>query len=105
MSVPTIEFLTIEFREDEIHDGDVPREHVGTTTREYDRYDADEYGSPAEWAAYWLRHEGTTEDAGNWFADPDGSYIVDYAQGIRHEKSAHLEGFSDEDMATLRRTL
>lgn len=42
------------------------------------------------------RHGLTFEATGNdWAANPDGSYISDYATGERTETSAHLSGFPD----------
>lgn len=37
----------------------------------------------------------------DWAADPDGSYVSDYATGERTETSAHLSGFPDRVLTAI----
>lgn len=37
-------------------------------------------------------------NVGSWYADPDGSYTVDYRTGEESEHTAHLSGFSDDEL-------
>jgi hypothetical protein len=62
-------------------------------SREYDVDDIDH-------AVRIIEREGLTFAAtGNdWAANPDGSYISDYATGERCAVTAHFDSFSDEDI-------
>jgi hypothetical protein len=73
------------FREDEITDGDY---HDAPNTHTV----ADHMIGTASDLARWIRADGLTFAAtgGEWAADPDGSYITDYATGERCETSAHF---------------
>jgi hypothetical protein len=77
------------FLEDDIVDGDFPRDDVRETV--YDNVDAVE-------AARIVQDEGlsfyaTSSESPRWASDPDGSYVTDYYRGERCETSAHLSGF------------
>lgn len=96
----TVKIIETRFTEDEIavrneHGdvewyADVPYDDEHMRETEYDDLTARE-------AADLIRRRGLTFEAtGNdWAADPDGSYISDYATGERTETSAHLSGFPD----------
>lgn len=82
----TVTIYRTYFLEEDIHDGDYPHDDVRTEV--YDELSASE-------AARLLEREGLSFAAtGNeWAADPDGSYITNYATGERCETSGHLSGF------------
>lgn len=86
MTRGTVTVHAVHFLEDDIHDGDYPRDDTRTTV--YDDVTARE-------AADIIRREGLSFAAtGNdWAANPDGSYVSNYATGERVEESAHLSGF------------
>lgn len=90
----TVTFHHIHFLEDDIHDGDFPRDDTRTEV-----FHADD----VEEAAKWIEAEGLTFAAtGNeWAADPDGMRIVNYATGEMVESSAHLSGCDDSDIAAV----
>lgn len=76
------------YKRADVHDGDVPRDDV----REDEWCDIH-----ATEAAQILQREGLSFAAtGNdWAALPDGSFTVDFGQGIECELSGHLSGFPD----------
>lgn len=80
-----VTFYNVYFMEDDIVDGDFPRDDTRT-----DVYT----GLTVEEAAGLISREGLTFAAtgADWAADPDGSRIVNYATGRRVEVSAHVEG-------------
>lgn len=41
---------------------------------------------------------GCSQNVGSWYADPDGSYTVAYRTGEESEHTAHLSGFSDNEL-------
>lgn len=84
----TVTIHAVHFLEDDIVDGDYPRDDTRTTV-----YD----GLTAREACELIRREGLSFAAtGNdWAADPDGSRIVNYVTGERVEEFAHLSGFPD----------
>lgn len=86
------------FLEADIVDGDYPRDDV--TTEVHD-------GLTAREAADLLTREGLSFQAtGNdWAADPDGTYISNYATGERVETSGHLSGFPDRVTAAIIETV
>ena len=97
MNIPapigTVRITTVTFLEDEVFEGDIPREcYEAARTEEYEVDDIDE-------AVRVIEREGLTFAAtGNeWAANPDGSTIVNYATAEREEVTAHLRGFSDAD--------
>lgn len=81
----TVTIHRMRFLEDDIRDGDVPRGDVETVSAE----------CTASEAARLISDAGLTFAAtgGNWAANPDGSYISNYATAERVEESAHLSGF------------
>jgi hypothetical protein len=99
-SAPTVRVVRVRFMEDDIHDGDFPRDDI----RE-DVFDWDVTTDPREeiidGAVAILQREGLTFAAtGNEYAaNPDGSRIIDYAAGQREETSAHFIGFTVEMLA------
>lgn len=88
---------SVQYREDDVVDGDVPRDDVTTTI-----YDCDDE-DPVEHAIRIIRQEGLSFAATgrDWAADPDGSHLIDYREGIRVEVTAHLHGWNDEDVRTI----
>ena len=54
-----------------------------------------------EQAAAIIRDSGATQNVGSWYADPDGSFTVDYGTGEQEETSAHLDGFTDVQLAAI----
>jgi hypothetical protein len=79
---------------DDVVDGDFPRDVTAT----------DVYSSvTAKEAADILIREGLSFDAtGNdWAADPDGSYVTNYATGQRCETSGHLSDFDPRLVAAI----
>lgn len=76
-------------------DPPIDEDHLTTTVYE---------GVSARVAADLIRSEGLTFSAtGNeWAANPDGSYISNYATGERCETSAHLSGFPDRVLSAIR---
>lgn len=83
----TVTIRRLYYLEDDIRDGDVPRDDERVET--YDELTAHD-------AVDLIMREGLTFAAtGNdWAANPDGSRIVDYATAKREETTAHLAGFS-----------
>jgi hypothetical protein len=96
----TVTIHELRFTEDEIavldESGNVSwytdppqdEDHLTTTVHE---------GISAREAAALIKAEGLTFSAtGNdWAANPEGSYVSNYATGERCETSAHLSGFPD----------
>lgn len=82
------------FLEDDVHDGDFPRDDVTVTV--YDCDDVDD-------AVRYIEQSGCTFGATgtDWAADPDGSRIVNYGTGERVETTAHLYGWEDDDVVTI----
>jgi hypothetical protein len=64
-----------------------------------DEYDAGE--TVATWAAKVLGDNGTVEQAGSWWADPDGSQIANPVTGERAELTAHPSNIEAETVATI----
>lgn len=102
----TVKIIEVRYTEDEVEirdeNGDVvelgtpPYDDEHTRTTEYDDLTARE-------AADRIRREGLTfEASGNeWAANPDGSYISNYATGERCETTAHLSGFHPRVVAAI----
>jgi hypothetical protein len=90
----TLTIYRTHFLEDDIVDGDFPRDD--TTMDVYSNVTAKE-------AADVLIREGLSFDAtGNdWAADPDGSYVTNYATGQRCEISGHLSDFDPRLVAAI----
>jgi hypothetical protein len=96
-TIGTVKVITVSFLEDEVWEGSIPRKcYDDARVTDYDVEDVEE-------AVRAIVVEGLTFAAtGNdWAANPDGSVIVNYATGERHEVTAHLEGFSDDDMLAI----
>ena len=83
----TVTVYETYFLEEDVHDGDFPRDDVRTTVHECE---------DVEDAVRILEREGLSfaETGGAWAAHPDGSRITDYGTGQRVETSAHLDGWS-----------
>lgn len=102
----TVKIYAQRWTEDEIavrdEDGNVswyadpPCDDEHVTVEEYDELTAVE-------AAERIRREGLTFAATgtDWAADPDGSYISNYATGERIAKTAHLSGFHPRVVAAI----
>lgn len=102
----TVKIIEVRYTEDEIEirneHGDVeaygtpPYDDEHTRITEYDELTARE-------AADRIRREGLTFKAtGNeWAANPDTSYISNYATGERCEVTAHLSGFHPRVVAAI----
>lgn len=90
----TVTFYHTFFLEDDVEDGDFPRDDVDTEVFD---------GIGAVEAARLIEREGLSFAAtGNeWAADPDGSRIVDYSTGRRVETSAHLSYFHPRVVAAI----
>jgi hypothetical protein len=84
---PHVKIIEVHFLESEISDGDFPRDDVRT--------DYVEVNSAEELVSV-LQQYGTTENAGSWWSDPDGSRIVNYSTGERVETSAHPYNIPEE---------
>lgn len=82
----TVTIYRTYFLEDEIFEGDIPRDDVSTEVRE---------DLTAREAADLLIAEGLSFAAtgSEWAADPDGSHVTNYRTGERVETSGHLSGF------------
>lgn len=102
----TVKVYVQRFTEDEIavrdEDGDIveyadpPCDDEHVHVEEYDDLTAVE-------AAERIVREGLSFAAtgSDWAADPDGSYISDYATGERTAKTAHLSGFHPRVVAAI----
>ena len=90
----TLTIYRTYFLEDDIVDGDYPRDDTETEIHA---------GIGAAEAAHLIELEGLSFAAtGNdWAADPDGSYVVDYHTGKRCETSAHLDGFPERVVSAI----
>lgn len=86
----TVTFYNVHFLEDDIHDGDIPRDDVRTGI-----YVTDDVFE----AAMWIKREGLRFDAtgADWAADPDGSRIVNYVTGERVEQTAHISDTTEDE--------
>ena len=98
--LPTVRITRVRFLEDDVFEGDLPREAYETAVSEdydFDREDA------VEGAVRLIQREGLTFSAtGNdWAGDPDGSTIVNYATAEREEATAHLIGFTADETAAI----
>ncbi len=93
---PIVLVIEIHYLEDDVHDGDRPTDD--TRIKAYDCND-----EPVDDAVQALEVEGLSfaTTGTHWAANPDGSRIADYATGERVETSAHLYGFSDDDLAAI----
>jgi hypothetical protein len=96
--LPVVRITRVRFLEDDVFEGSIPCESYETATVEDFEVDRDE--DLIESAARRIEREGLTFEAtGNeWAANPDGTRITDYATGEREETTAHLIGFTDDEM-------
>jgi hypothetical protein len=85
------------YRDEDVHDGDIPRDNVWTVV-----YDCGDWEPLAETAADFLNGEGLTQPSATdwgprvWYSHPDGA-----TTGYRCEPTAHLDGFTDEESADI----
>ena len=91
--IGTVKITRVFFDEDDVFEGDIPRECYEDAREEL--FEADDIDE----AVRVFEREGLTFAAtGNdWAAHPDGSQIIDYATAEREDATAHLLGFSDAD--------
>ena len=95
--IGTVKVITVKFLEDEVWEGSIPREcYENARVEEYECDDVEE-------AVRVIQREGLDfKSTGNdWAANPDGSFISNYATGERHEVTAHIDSFSDADAAAI----
>jgi len=100
--LPTVRLFRTRFLEDDVWEGDFPRDDVRTEDFNWDpREDTDE--EIIDGAVRVFEREGLTFAAtGNdWAANPDGTVIVDYGTGEREEVTGHLIGFTAEQTAAI----
>lgn len=95
-TTPTVRLYRTRFLEEDVWEGDYPRDDV--RTEDYDCTD-----EPVEEAVRAITREGLSFAATgtDWAAHPDGTQIIDYGTGQREEVTAHLYGFSEADTATI----
>jgi len=96
-TIGTVKVIIVEFLEDEVWEGSIPRKC-------YDDARVEEFECDSvEDAIKVIRQEGLDfKSTGNdWAANPDGSTIVNYATGLREERTAHIDSFSDADAAAI----
>jgi len=88
--IGTVRITRVTYLEDEVFEGDIPREaHDNARSEDFECDDVEE-------AVRAIQREGLTFAATgtDWAANPDGSYTSDYATGERTETTAHLHGFA-----------
>jgi hypothetical protein len=95
--IGTVKVITVSFLEDEVWEGSIPAKCYDEARVE--SYEVDDI----EEAIKVIEREGLsfTATGTDWAANPDGSFIANYATGERHEVTAHLEGFSEADEAAI----
>lgn len=86
-----VRILAQHFYEDSVLDGDMTY---------HDTKDQTLPCESVETAVRVIRMHGLTFEAtgSDWAADPDGSYIANYATAERVETSAHVSGATDAEM-------
>ena len=96
--LPTVRVHRVRFREDDVFEGSIPRECYDNARSEDFDFDADD--DAVEGAVRVIQREGLSFAAtgADWAANPDGSVIVDYQFGEREEVTAHLIGFTVEQV-------
>lgn len=94
----TVTIYRTRFLEDDIIDGDYPRDDTDTVVVE---------DMTASEAARLIKDAGLSfAVTGNaWAANPDGSYVSNYSTGERVEESAHLSGFHPRTLAAIIRAV
>lgn len=99
-TTPTVRIIEVRFLEDDVYDGGIPQASYDNASVEDFECDAPDQVDEAVRA---LQRAGVTFAAtGNeWAADPDGSYITNYATAERVETTGHLYGFTEAECATI----
>lgn len=99
-TTPTVRIIEVRFLESDVFEGTLHRCHYENARIEDFECDAPDEVDEAVRA---LERAGVSFAAtGNeWAADPDGSYISNYATGERVETSGHLYGFSEAQANTI----
>jgi hypothetical protein len=96
-TTPTVRIIEVRFCEDDVYDGGIPQaSYDNATVTDYDVDDVDGAVRALERAGVTFAATGT-----EWAADPDGSYIVNYATAERVETTGHLYGFSEAETAAI----
>jgi hypothetical protein len=93
--IGTVKIIRVQYREDDVFEGSIPRECY-ELARE-DLFECDDI----EDAVRYLSSLSFAATGNDWAADPDGSRIIHYGEGIREETTGHLIGFSEADTATI----
>lgn len=96
-----VRIIRVRFLEDDVFEGSIPFEcHENATVEDFE-VDRDE--NLIDNVATLIEREGLTFEAtGNeWAANPDGTTITNYATGEREETTAHLIGFTDDEIVTV----
>lgn len=96
-TTPTVRIIEVRYFGEDVYDGSIPREcYENAHITDYEVDDVDE-------AVRVLQREGLSFAAtGNdWAANPDGSYIADYATDRRVETTGHLYALSSEQIAAI----
>lgn len=88
--IGTVKIIRVTFLEDDIFEGDIPRECY-ENARE-DLFECDD----VEDAVRYLSGLSFAATGTDWAADPDGSQIIDYATAEREERTGHLIGFTPD---------
>lgn len=90
---PAVLFTVVSFTEDDVFDGSLHHSFYEDAAQEVHEVDS------VEEAAEVIRARGLdfASTGNDWAASPDGSRLVDYAEGRREEVTAKLLGFSDAD--------
>lgn len=95
--IGTVRIIRVTYLEDDVFEGSIPPEAYENAWT--DVYEVDDV---AEAVDVIQRHGLTFAATGNdWAANPDGSYVSNYATVERVEESAHLDGFTDEQVAEI----
>ena len=91
----TIKIIRVRFLEDDIYEGSLLPDVYDRAIEEVVAVD------DIDEAVGVIAREGLSFAAtgAGWAADPDGSYVINYATGEREEVSAHFEGeWTDADV-------
>jgi hypothetical protein len=95
--LPTVRIHRTRFFEADVWEGDFPRDDTRSEDFDFDVEDA------IEGAVRLIQREGLTFSATgrDYAANPDGTVIIDYGTAQREEVSAHLIGFTDEQVVAI----
>lgn len=89
-----VKVITVSYLESEVFEGSIPFESY-----ENARVELFEVDDIEEAVAVFTRHGLTFSATGtDWAANPDGSYCSDYREGRQNAETAHLEGFTEEQV-------